>query len=282
MSNGFGGGWFNSESLTENIANTAGSGFQDANDFNSSNLSGLDIYKSPGTTIAVSQTDHGAIELGLTAAAGAVNALADITLNAFGLNNSVLDFATVQTDANRNFVGQFTNEVTDFATGVTAQANGILDAAQTETENTRAFAAGTINHVTNAVSAAANGSLLFADDQTRRSTDAILEATESALKFGTQALATNERVVDKSFSFAGGAVTKALDSLSDFAFDTLQVVSDQATKALVGVNAQAGANIQAVSDATRSDAANSLDKVVTMAGYGIGALAIATIFMGKK
>lgn len=244
--------WFNlggSESSTENFTydNDAGNGLQDVRDTVVTSLAGVDFVEGG---VNISPTDLGAIDYGFNLAAGSVDANTDVALN-------VLDVTARELEADRDFTGQLINFI---GTGV-----------KKELDDQRLFTAETIQHVTEVVTNSADAALLFVDEQNEEFKEALIESTERALQTADASIASNERITDFAFQFAGQGVSKALDSISEFGSQVIRSINTQATN-----------NLEAVTLASRSDAANSLDQVVKTAGYGIMALAIAAAVIGFR
>lgn len=218
-------------SKSESNTTTAGSGFQDVQDVNSTDVGNLQVYKSIGTDIHFSQTDHGAIE-------------------------------------------------------------AAIDLVEDEAENTRIFSAGVVNQYHEAL----GGVLLYSDEQNRRNTEFTEGQLESNRIFSAgairevatnarAALAANADTVEKAFTLVGGGFSKFADGLNLALADsraTTESVSDFSKHVLEDLNEQATKNIKAVSDATRSDAANSLDKVVLLAGAAFVVLGVTTVYMRTR
>lgn len=95
--------------------------------------------------------------------------------------------------------------------------------------------------------------------------DAAQHGTDAALDFGSEALDFGSHTVDAGFSFG----TKALDAVTKSSADTSSKLSSA---------------IDQVAAASRTDAANSFDKVTKFATVGVivVVLGVAAIFIFKK
>jgi len=293
---------FGSDSSTSSSTTTLENGVQ-GNDNITTNIAGT----QPGGVNIVS-TDHGAI-----------SQAEDILNAALVYSNDQIDTAhDIVAQANQ-VVAQTNQDTLDFSAGaikyntqfLAATGNAVLNFANDQTTKT-----------VGAVTSAANAALVFADDQSQRLADsfhdeiaansAANDAALSALTQGQQAtLNTVQSFADQAFTFAGQGVSKTIDAITqsnqqeqDFllaaiqqgneasqhaadliagnaqaVFDTVTNFSD---KTLNELSTEANANLQAVTAAQRSDAANSLDNVIKVAGVAFVGLAIAAIFIARR
>lgn len=171
--------------------------------------------------------------------------------------------------------------------------HGAIEAAiglvEDESENTRIFSAGVIEQTNQAL----GGVLVYADDADARRTEFTATQLDENRAFAAGALretlAASAGTVDKAFSLVGQGFSKFADGLgsaltnnSAIASQTVSEITDFSELVLQDLNEQATQNIQAVSDATRSDAANSLDQVVKLAGVAFVVLGLTTVFMRAR
>ena len=258
--------------------NAAESGFQGSDGNTASNLSGLDVYKSIGTTIDLSPTDHGSVNRAF--------ALVD------SANVRALDYADEQIDRNYTFTAGVTERVLDVADGALVFADDQLDrnydftvaignAALNEVERNRQFAADVIAQNSAAAAAASDSAFRFAGEATTKALDTITGSTTqvfdqigegySAALDGLQSSTQSsydfiESNQARTFSLYNKVVDEANNLLNGLTLFTRDIIEDQ--------SAGNTATVAALSDATRSEASQSLDKLIK---YAAGAFAVVAI-----
>jgi len=136
-------------------------------------------------------------------------------------------------------------------------AGGAATKAAETTDNALVFAGGAFTSSLDAIEASA-----------ARSSAAYSAAIASNDANNKRNLESLERTTDKAFDFVGGAFTTAFDG-----------ITDQGATTLSAIQASSSESIAAVSSATRSDAADSFNKLLDMSGKAVIALAVVMLVM---
>lgn len=225
----------------------------------------LNLQDIGGTAIANSENvTINAIDGGLVSAAE--NILGDGFDFVDSVNNNSLTFAAGATQAAIGSSDQARVDSLTFAGGVVGEfselANQAIAVADTARGDTLDFAAGTLQLI---------------DDAREDSIDFADRKSSEALQFGAGAIqeirAANRTALDsvqssanQAFQFSAGAFGRAVDAIEDNAESTSAGVRDFAERA-----------VSTAVNATRSDAAQSFDKLLTFSGYALGALAVVFV-----
>lgn len=275
-----------SSSTTTSKSTSGGSGFQGSEDINSTTFAGIDVANSNGVTFEVSQTDHGALDFASTEAEA----------NRILVGNYASALEREQ-DKNRAILYDVGGAILDEAERIrqySAELNGAIgNAAIDEIDKNREFTAQTLTYVGDQFQKTQSEAFSFAGQSVSKAFTAIESAqdrsysllgqgysefldslktdTQASYNFINESEARTFQLVDKGFS---SILDQSKSLLNGLALFTSDIVKQQSTN-----NA---ATVAAVSEATRSDAAQSFDKLITAAAWVVGALAVGSFALRLK
>lgn len=273
-----------SKTVSENFG--AESGFQGSNKNIAINLAGFDVYKSVGTTFDLSPTDYGSVNRSF--------ALVD------DVNNRTFDYADEQIDRAFTFSTGITNRALDVADGALVFADDQLNrnyeyvtaignAALAEVERNRQFAADVIAQNSASNAAATNAAFSFAGQATTKAIDTIAASTtevfdqigegytaaiDGITSSANASLAYANQNNERTFSLYNKVIDESNNLLNGLTGFTKDLLTDQ--------SAQNTATIAAVSDATRSDAAQSFNKLIKYTAAAFAIFAVSTVVLKVK
>ncbi len=275
---------------SKTVAETSGaeSGFQGSDDNFAVNLSGIDVYKSVGTTIDISTTDLGSVGRSFQLVDDFIGEALDFIEDEAESNRILLGGAgsalLAEAENNRIFAGNVIDRAFDETEYNRLFSAGVVDKAFEENDNNRLFAAQAIEQNAAASAAANDQAFAFAGQATTKAIDTISASTEKAFDFIGQgyttalgALASDTAASydfintnqDRTFTLYNKVVDESGNLLNGLTSFTKDLLTDQSK-----TNA---ATISAVSEATRSDATQSFDKLVKWAALAFGAVALGSV-----
>lgn len=233
-------------SKTESTTNSSGPGFQDVNDSSSVSVSGINTYKSIGTTFNFQTSDMGAIEAGIGAA------------------NNAIDAIEGESEKNRVFAGEV-------AGGAVKGITSVVDKAFT-------LVGEMTSGLTKAITGENDANRLFLGESTTAFLDNNLETTNAAFQYAGETAAGSIKAV----SDANHNASVLADNALTFSIDAIDKFSSFANDSVARISSNSTENLEVVAAASRSDASNSLNKVVTVAGVVFAVIGIAIAVIAKK
>lgn len=226
------------------------------------------------TVLNVTQTDYGALN------------------KAIGVTDTALQFAGEAGAAAYQQIGAAQNNAYEFSAGVvqnasnavTQQLSGLYDTVDKSlqaSENARndalTFAAGAIQAGKQSQSDAINlvdNALTETLASNQKSQELTAQSANNALEFGAGAIQTALQTVTTENSTTLGLVDKLFSQ-------TVEQLAGQTTKTLDSLAAAQTKTINTIGEQTKSESAQSLDKLIQVVGYALAGIAVLFLVTAK-